>query len=303
MNIVPGPCRCNPASAARFAKSLNRLVSDLRIRLPKEFQAEPFREKVIDIQKKYGQQKKDHFEALDRSALGKHLKVEKTPSGYQTIPMNGEVPYTEEEFAGLTEQERAGLEAIIQAFQEEVQTAMREVNRLNHAQQKEIQQLAEELARFVVKNRLDLIRENYQDQKEILQFLDELQEDMVENVALFLPRQQEPEANAKTPAERYGTRLEPLPDQRPGRPLGHRGGTRGVRAQPHLSKRLRPHREKGRHGHPGHRLFHGSVRIFAAGQRRFSNPGSGLGAGPAPGLGVAQTRSAEQNALHRGHGP
>jgi hypothetical protein len=68
MNTVPGPYRCKPGSAARFAKSLNRLVSDLRIRLPKEFQADPFREKVIDIQKKYGQQKKDHFE--ERGPLG-----------------------------------------------------------------------------------------------------------------------------------------------------------------------------------------------------------------------------------------
>ena len=190
-----------PGHAARFAKSLNRLVSDLKIRLPKEFQADPFRVKIIEIQKRYGQQKKDHFDTLDRSALDKQLKVEKTPSGYQTIPMNGDVPYTEEAFTGLSEQERAGLEEAVQAFQEEIQATMLKVNRLNHAQQKEIQQLAEELTRFVVKNRLDLIRENYQEQREILQFLDELQEDMVDNVALFLPRQQESEGNGETPAE------------------------------------------------------------------------------------------------------
>ena len=64
-----------PGQAPRFAKSLNRLVSDLKIRLPREFQADPFREKVIEIQKKYGQQKNDHFDALDRSALEKNLKV------------------------------------------------------------------------------------------------------------------------------------------------------------------------------------------------------------------------------------
>lgn len=189
----------NPGQAARFAKSLNRLITDLKIRLPKEFQTDPFREKIIEIQKKYGQQIKDHFEALDRSALEKHLKLDKTPSGYQTIALNGEAPYTEEEFESLSDQERAGIEQTVQSFQEEIQTAMREVNRINNTQQKEIQQLAEELARFVVKNRLDLVRENYQDQAEILQFLDELQEDMVDNVALFLPRQQETDGNGDAP--------------------------------------------------------------------------------------------------------
>ena len=191
----------HPGQAARFAKSLNRLITDLKIRLPKEFQTDPFREKIIEIQKKYGQQIKDHFEALDRSALEKHLKLDKTPSGYQTIALKGEAPYTEEEFESLSDQERAGIEQTVQSFQEEIQTAMREVNRINHTQQKEIQQSAGELARFVVKNRLDLVRENYQDQPEILQFLDELQEDMVDNVALFLPRQQETEGSGNAPED------------------------------------------------------------------------------------------------------
>ncbi|MDX2451994.1 AAA family ATPase [Desulfosarcina sp.] len=191
----------HPGQAARFAKSLNRLITDLKIRLPKEFQTDPFHEKIIEIQKRYGQQIKDHFEALDRSALEKHLKLDKTPSGYQTIALNGEAPYTEEEFESLSDQERAGIEQTIQSFQEEIQTAMREVNRINHTQQKEIQQSAGKLARFVVKNRLDLVRENYQDQTEILQFLDELQEDMVDNVALFLPRQQETEGNGNAPED------------------------------------------------------------------------------------------------------
>jgi lon-related putative ATP-dependent protease len=190
-----------PGQAVRFAKSLNRLVSDFKIRLPKEFQADSFREKVLEIQKKYGEQKKDHFEALDRSALDKQLKVEKTPSGYQTIPMNGDTPYDEATFAGLSEQERADLETVVQAFQAEIQTAMQAVSRLNHAKQKEIQQLAEELTRFVVKNRLNLIRENYQDQNEILQFLDDLEEDLVENVGLFLPRQKESEGSGANPAD------------------------------------------------------------------------------------------------------
>ncbi len=191
----------HPGQAARFAKSLNRLITDLKIRLPKAFQTDPFREKIIEIQKQYGQQIKDHFEVLDRSALEKRLKLDKTPSGYQTIALNGEAPYTEEEFESLSDQERADIEQTVQSFQEEIQTAMREVNRINNTQQKEIQQSAGELARFVVKNRLDLVRENYQDQQEILQFLDELQEDMVDNVALFLPRQQETEGSGNAPEE------------------------------------------------------------------------------------------------------
>jgi lon-related putative ATP-dependent protease len=197
----PGALPVKPGHAARFAKSLNRLVADLKIRLPKEFQTDPFREKIIEIQKRHGRQKKNHFDELDRSALEKHLKVEKTPSGYQTIPIKDGTPYTQEEFESLTGPQQKDIEKRVQDFQEEIQTVMREVNRINHAQQKEIQQQADELARFVLQSRLDLLRENYADHPEILHFLDEMLEDMVENVTLFLPPQQSPDDQGDAPAQ------------------------------------------------------------------------------------------------------
>jgi lon-related putative ATP-dependent protease len=188
-----------PGRAGRFAKSLGRLVNDLQIRLPREFQAEPFREKLVEVQKKHGQQKGALFDKLDGLAHEKQLSVEQTPSGYQTVPLNGDKPYTQEEFENLPEQERKAIEQTVQDFQKEIQSVMREVNRINHAQQKEIQQLAGELTRFVVGNRLDVLRENYSDQPEILQFLNEMQEDIVENAGLFLPQQQSSEENGDAP--------------------------------------------------------------------------------------------------------
>jgi lon-related putative ATP-dependent protease len=179
----------SPGQAGRFAKSLNRLISDLKIRLPKEFQADSFREKMVEIQKRHGEQKKTHFDRLDQSAHEKQLSVERTPSGYQTIPLNGDKPFTEEEFEKLGETRQRAIEQTVQDFQGEIQTVMREANRINHAQQKEIQQLFAELTRFVVKNRLDVIRETYIDHPEILHYLDEVQEDIVENAGLFLPQE------------------------------------------------------------------------------------------------------------------
>jgi len=179
----------SPGQASRFAKSLNRLINDLKIRLPKEFQADSFREKVIEIQKRYGEKKKTHFDRLDQLAKEKQLSVERTPSGYQTIPLNGDKAFTEEEFEKLSDAQQGTIEQTVQDFQEEIQTVMRDVNRINHAQQKEIQQLAAELTRFVVKNRLDVVRETYAEHTEILQYLDDVQEDIVENTGLFLPQE------------------------------------------------------------------------------------------------------------------
>ncbi len=194
----------SPGHGVRLAKSLKRLISDLKIRLPKEFETGPFRKKVTEINTRFDELKKEQLEKLDQSADVRQLKVEKTPSGYQTIPMNGDEPFTQETFQNLTDIERNKIEENIRTFQEEVQTVLRAVNRLNLNQQKEIRQVAEELTRFVVKNRLDLLRENYSNQKEVLQFIEELQEDIVDNAGLFLTRKKEAKNDEDASPEAVG---------------------------------------------------------------------------------------------------
>lgn len=195
----PRAVALKPGQAARFAKSLERLVADLKIRLPKAFQAEPFRKKIIEIQQRAAEQKQVHFDTLQRSAQEKHLTIEKTPSGIQTIPLHGDEPYTEEAFAELPQEEQRSIEAEVEAFQEAVQAAMRAINRLNHAQRQEIRQLAAELTLFVVKTRLEAIRETYTDGPEIERFLDDMQADLVENVALFLPQASDSDDSGPAP--------------------------------------------------------------------------------------------------------
>jgi DNA polymerase III delta prime subunit len=92
----PGALPVKPGHAARFAKSLNRLVSrPENPTCPKSSRQTRFVRRSSRSRKNTASRKKITSTNLDRSALEKHLKVEKTPSGYQTIPMNGDgTPYT-----------------------------------------------------------------------------------------------------------------------------------------------------------------------------------------------------------------
>ena len=118
----PRALALSPGQAPRFAKSLARLVNDLKIRMPKEFQADSFREKVIEIQERHDEARKTHFDRLDQAAHEKQLRVEKTPSGYQTIPMNGDEPFSEAEYDKLSDPQRRAIEKTVQKFQEDIQT-------------------------------------------------------------------------------------------------------------------------------------------------------------------------------------
>lgn len=182
----PGAVPVPPGQANRFAKSMKRLIEDLKIRLPKELDDESFRTKMADIQKKYGQQKRELLETVDRSAKEKNLTINKTPSGYQTIPVKADGPMSADDFKSLPKEKQEEIETNIRTIQAEMENVVREVNRIHQAQQREIRQLTEQTAQFVVKNRMESIRETYGEQPAVLNYLDTVQEDIVENVERFL---------------------------------------------------------------------------------------------------------------------
>jgi len=183
----------SPGQANRFAMSMKRFIEDLKIRLPKELDDETFREKVAEIQKKYDRKKRDMFEKVDRSAKGKNLMINKTPSGYQTIPLKAAAPMPPEDFKSLSKEMRTEIEANIRGMQSEIENMVREVNRIHQTQQRDVRQLTEQTAQFVVRSRMDIIRDTYKEQKAVLGYMDAVQQDIVENVAQFLVPQKKSE--------------------------------------------------------------------------------------------------------------
>jgi len=188
----PKAIRVTPGQAIRFAKSMKRLIDDLKIRLPKELDDESFREKLSDVQKKFGQKKRALMETVDNLAKEKELVINKTSTGFQTIPVTAEGPMSSETFKGLPKVKQEEIETNMRGVQAEMENTVREVARVHQTQQRAIRELTEQTALFVVKNRIELLREAYGDQPGILAYLDSVQEDIVENVEQFLAPQKDP---------------------------------------------------------------------------------------------------------------
>ena len=192
-------------NASRFSKRMNRFIEDLQNRLPKEFEGKSYQDRVTEIKNRYGEKKQSLFDRLNEMAKQKGLHINRSPSGYQTIPMLDGKPIPPEEFQKLPEEKRKEIEAGAQLLKTEIENTLREAGKLNHAMQKEVEQLMEQVALFVVKERLDAIREDYKDCSDVLKFLDEVQADIVENVGNFLRARETP-----SPAEN-----QPFPEMQP----------------------------------------------------------------------------------------
>jgi lon-related putative ATP-dependent protease len=182
--------------ATRFCKKMGDLIDDLKKELPKAFEHESYHQRQSEIQKKYSGQQKNIFKNLEASAAEKNVQINRTKTGYQTIPVVKEKAISPEEFLALPKEKQAKIEENIATVQSEIDSTIREINKINQAMNSQIEKLMEEIALFVVKQRIDVIRDAFKKCKDILLYLDEVQADILENVKDFIAS---PEA--KSPIE------------------------------------------------------------------------------------------------------
>ena len=182
--------------STRFFKTMNKLIDDLKEELPKAFEHDSYQQKQSEIQKIYTDQQKDIIKNLETLASEHNIKINRTKTGYQTIPIVKDKVISPEEFLALPKDSQAEIEENINRIQSEIDTSIRELNKINQSMSSEIEKLMQEIALFVVKQRIDVIRDEYKTCRDILTYLDEVQSDILENVQDFIASHE-----AKSPVE------------------------------------------------------------------------------------------------------
>ncbi len=182
---VPSGC------AHDFSRRMRKLVDELRQALPKAFSDKDFQERQAALQKQFTQSQETIFEALARKAAARALRINRTKIGYQTIALKNDQPITQEDFENLPEEEQRQLKENIRSFQEEIEAAETQSNQLAQEQQTQIEALMQEVALFLIRSRLNVIRKIFEGWPAIKAYLDAVQTDMLENVQYFLPSREE----------------------------------------------------------------------------------------------------------------
>ena len=182
--------------AMRFSKTVNKLIDDLKEELPKAFEHESYQQKLSEVQKVFTDQQKDIIKKLESLASENNIKINRTKTGYQTIPIVKDKAISPEEFLALPKDSQAEIEENISRVQAEIDATVREINKINQSMGSQIEKLMQEIALFVVKQRIDVIRDEYKACRDILNYIDEVQADILENVQDFIAS-----SEAKSPME------------------------------------------------------------------------------------------------------
>ena len=187
--FIPKAIAVPSAGAMAFSKKMAKLVEDLKKELPKAFSDESFVENQTTVQKKYTEKQRELFIGLEKFAQEKQITINKTNAGFQTVPVMNEKPLSNEEFRKLTEEQQTKIQKNMEEVQAQIETVVREVNKIGMDMGAEIESLTEKVTLFVVKGRLDIIKNVYREWPDIIDFLNEVQDDIVENVENFIRNQ------------------------------------------------------------------------------------------------------------------
>jgi len=133
-------------------------VKDLQNELPKAFSSESYQEKQSALKESYADKQRTLFKKLDQSAAERQITIQKTQTGYQTIPLLDDKPMSQEAFQQLSEDQRAAIEENIRALKAETEATLREISKLGQTLRVQIENLMAEVTLFVVRNRLDILK-------------------------------------------------------------------------------------------------------------------------------------------------
>jgi Lon-like ATP-dependent protease len=133
-------------------------VEDLQNELPKAFSSESYQEKQSALKESYADKQRTLFKKLDQSAAERQITIQKTQTGYQTIPLLDDKPMSQEAFQQLSEDQRAAIEENIRALKAETEATLREISKLGQTLRVQIENLMAEVTLFVVRNRLDILK-------------------------------------------------------------------------------------------------------------------------------------------------
>jgi lon-related putative ATP-dependent protease len=186
----PKAIAVSDGQAVQFSKTVNKLIEDLKKDLPASFENKSYLKRLSVIKKRYSEKQNQLFQKIEKFAADKNLQIVKSENEFETIPVVDGKPLTTEDFTNLSKGKKAAIEENIRQIHSQIAIASVEVDKLKYALHTDIEKLMDETTLSIVKSRLEKIRSEFQDNRSILTHLAEVEQDIVENVNLFMPSEE-----------------------------------------------------------------------------------------------------------------
>ncbi len=187
----PHALRLPPGEGALLRGDMARLLDDLRINLPRALESEAFREAAHQVQHNFETARDELFEEMQAKASQAGAAVVPTPGGLRIVPAKDGQALPPEAVAALPEEVQKSWREQAHQLEHELDKMLRQVKAAEREAKEAMQALIRQAAGRVVDRALEEMLERYQGDEDTLGYLQDVRQDIVENVDLFRPGEED----------------------------------------------------------------------------------------------------------------
>ncbi len=182
--------------SSQFKTDMDELIEDLRAAIPRAFESADFEEQQAHILRGFQEQSAQALRELERQAQEEGFQLQKTSSGFVTVPVQEGKLMTQEQYAQLDAETREKMEETGQNLQSRITETLRQLRTKERKARRRIRELEKDIGLSVVVPLIDRLRERYDSSDRILSYLDQVQEDVTGSLDLFKGTEEAPQGLA-----------------------------------------------------------------------------------------------------------
>ncbi|MBM3949425.1 MAG: ATP-dependent protease [SAR202 cluster bacterium] len=191
----------------QFAHDMDDLVAGCRAEIPKAFESEDYSHRIDEVTREIGAKRQRITEQMEKEAVAEGFAITAGPASITPVPLRNGKPMTQEEFAGLSEQEQEEMKKRAETVQHIVGHALADLRRLQKDAAEQAKKVDAELVRFTLTPIIDELQSTYSEFPIIVDYLDQVESDMVEHIEMFKPAEEQP---SQSPMQQLGQREEDI---------------------------------------------------------------------------------------------
>jgi len=187
----PNSLRLTAGKGRVLLKSMERLISQLKIDIPAALNSEEYKKQRQEIINKSVQTQGQILSELEKRLQKRGFTLKKIATGLVLMPLKDGQVITPEQFETLPPEEKQMFEKIGQELQIELNEEFQSIHKLEQETKTKLEQHQRQMMRIAIEQPLKSIRKDFKDNSEVLDYLNDVEEDILDHINEFLPAQSE----------------------------------------------------------------------------------------------------------------
>ncbi|WP_312700302.1 ATP-binding protein [Sedimentibacter sp.] len=174
-----------PGKGKEFQKDMDKLISNLTIYIPKQFEGSTFLQQKDVLVQKTNEKMNGILRDIEKLALDSGFGIQQAGQRVLLIPLKEDRLITPEEYQQLSLDEREAIDNKRSKIAKEIDEKIRDVQMSQKISEEQYMDLEEQTARNAAEPLINQLKEKYTDIQEIIKYLDKVLKDVAENHAIF----------------------------------------------------------------------------------------------------------------------